>query len=192
MKVIATLVLLLLVATPAYATTTGLPPIPPPAHVGNSGQEASIRTNAPAAVKLLAADPVPSGLVYQSAIYDSASDSTTFWYWIWPHGPAWSHIVLGVCQPVATTWPHSAFGYDPPLQVTGLKFDQLPELQAPLEVSITVPGERTAKPITWWGKAGLDSYDGVTLGPACGPNAVTYTTFTARSNWWDWLRGWLP
>lgn len=134
---------------------------------------------------------VPSGLVYDSMIYDQATNQTTFWYSIWPTSPAVSHVVIGMCGNIlSVSWSPTEWGYDPTTQMTGLKLDNLPELQAPLAVSVIMAGKYSAQEIPWRLKAGTEIRTGTTTGPKCGANAVVLTGLRAQgAPWWTVLFG---
>ena len=127
-----------------------------------------------------APDPVPTGITHEGTIYDATTNTTAFWYNVWPTTPAVSHVVLAICgTPLSVSWPHTKQGYDPATELSGLKLDNLPDLQAPLSVSIVMAGHYTDQTINWRLKAGQSIIDGATLGPKCGPNAVALTQLSA-------------
>jgi hypothetical protein len=126
--------------------------------------------------------PVPTGITHESTIYDAALDQTTYWYNIWPSTPAASHVVLGICGEIlSVSWTPNSYGYDPTTELSGLKLDNLPELSAPLSVSVVMAGERTDQPLPWRIKAGQQIQVGETLGPPCGPNAVALSGISAEN-----------
>lgn len=116
---------------------------------------------------------IPSGLVHDGTIYDAERDQTAFWYSIWPTMPAASHVVLGICgEIVSVSWPHVVTGYDPTTELSGLKLDNLPTLQAPLAVKVVMKGQISAVVIPYRMKAGQEVWSRTTVGPGCAPNAV--------------------
>ena len=100
MKIVAVLALVLLVATPAYATTTGLPPIPPSDRVESSHDEASTSANASTAPAILAPNPVATrGLVFQNLWTTDDGSETHFRYTLLAGSqPAISYIRLPICM----------------------------------------------------------------------------------------------
>jgi hypothetical protein len=173
--------LVLLVATPAYATSTGLPPIPPDA-------------------LLLAPDPigVPNQLrfVSSSTFLEHAVLHTQFTYLLQAGTPAPSNVVLALCLArfdYVTGWTPVVVGHDPNSDLTGIKLDNLTGTN--LQFSVVLEGPFIASQMPYAVKAGPEVRFYTIEGPQCIPSAVTLVSFTAApgavpvAGSWKWTPG---
>ena len=172
MKLCVGLLLLLLVATPAYATPAGLPPIPPD-------------------TLLLAPDPIgaPNQLrfVNSSTFLEHAALHTQFTYFLQAGTPAPSNVVLALCLArfdYVTGWAPIVVGRDPNSDLTGIKLDNLTGTD--LLFSVVLEGAFVASQMPYAVKAGPEVRFYTIEGPQCLPSAVTLVSFTAG---WKWTPG---
>ena len=172
MKLMAVLVLLLLVATPAYATLAGLPPIPPD-------------------TLLLAPDPIgaPNQLqpISWTIFAENGQQMTQFTYFLKAGTPAPSHVTLALCLPRFVRvegWKHIEIGTDPTSGLTGVKLDNLDGHD--LTFSVIVSGVFAPGEMPYAVKAGPEVRFYTIEGPQCLPSAVTLVSFTAG---WKWTPG---
>ena len=187
------LVALLLVAIPAYATTTGLPPIPPSDRVGNSGQEASTSANAPGAQAILAPDPVATNglyyvnvaqitindVVYTDIAYDVRLSNPATNVASAPDAPAChANVTLTFCCDIVKVTVPGGVTEDVVYHTITLGNVPIGSSRIIVRVKGAVSIYSDALPYTMStddGRTWNKTADGV----KCGPNAVTLVSFTA-------------